>query len=189
MDEGISECACSTENPRPANAGQRNPANLERQVRCVQCDGLSDQTIGARRVIKFAYPQYTPRIRLGKCSLNLPFAIAVDDRTTEHKNEHRGDKDDRTKVNTHAGRKPAQRQLPAMLHRFTFGVQGAADGREDFTPILASAPNPKFPTRAMDSEGPPQFARAVGGLLAAAGRGFFDGLFDRFTRSEERRVG
>jgi hypothetical protein len=44
-----------------------------------------------------------------------------------------------------------------------------------------TAPNLQFPARALDNA-LSQFARAVGSLFAAAaGRGFLDGLFDRFA--------
>jgi hypothetical protein len=42
-------------------------------------------------------------------------------------------------------------------------------------------PGHQLPARALDFDSPPQLARVVDGLLAAAGRGFLDGLFDRFT--------
>ena len=54
MGQDISQSGRCPEKPRPANARQRNPADLERRIRCTQCDRLSDQAIGARRVIQFA---------------------------------------------------------------------------------------------------------------------------------------
>ena len=65
-------------------------------------------------------------------------------------------------------------------HRFTSTAQGAASDREDLTLIVTPAPNRQPPARALDFDLLPQFARAVGSLLAA-GRGFLHGLFDRFT--------
>ena len=56
-------------------------------------------------------------MRFGKRSLYLPFAIAVEDRTTEHKDEHRDGEDERDKGSPQAGRQPQQRQPPAILHR------------------------------------------------------------------------
>jgi hypothetical protein len=67
------------------------------------------------------------------------------------------------------------------LHRFTPAVQGAASDEEDLTLLVTPAPNLEFPARALDFDSLPQFARAVSSLFAAAGRGFFDGLFDRCT--------
>ena len=104
LGEDISQSSLSPKKLRPANARQRNPTDLERRVGCTQGDGLSDQAIGAQRVIQFADPQRAPWMRLGKCSLYLPFAIAVEDRTTEHKDEHRDGEDERTKA------KPPRRQ-------------------------------------------------------------------------------
>jgi hypothetical protein len=56
-------------------------------------------------------------MRFGKRPLCLPFAIAIEDRTTEQKDEHRDGENERTKGSPHIGRQPPQRQLPAMLHR------------------------------------------------------------------------
>jgi len=117
LGEDISQSSRSPKKPRPANARQRNPSDLERRIRCTQCDRLSDQAIGAHRVIQFADPQRAPWMCFGKRSLCLPFAIAVEDRPTEHKDEHRDGEDDCTKGKANAGRQPPQRQLPAMLHR------------------------------------------------------------------------
>jgi hypothetical protein len=50
----------------------------------------------------------------------------------------------------------------------------------DRTPLVAAAPHLQFAARALDFDSLPHSARAVGRLLAAAGRGFLDGLFDRF---------
>ena len=47
--------------------------------------------------------QRVPWMRFGKRSLCLPFAIAVEDRTTEHKDEHRDGEDDRTQGKAHVG--------------------------------------------------------------------------------------
>ncbi len=50
-----------------------------------------------------------------------------------------------------------------------------------FHAAVAVAPNLLFPARALDFDSLAQFARAVTAcLLAAAGGGFLDGLFDRF---------
>ena len=59
---------------------------------------LSDQAIGAHRVIQFADPQRAPWMRFGKRSLYLPFAIAVEDRTTEDEDRNRAGKDDHAKA-------------------------------------------------------------------------------------------
>jgi hypothetical protein len=69
----------------------------------------------------------------------------------------------------------------AILHRFTPAVKGAASDREEFTLVVAPAPKVHFAARALGFDSLPQFARAICNLLAAAGRGFLDGLFDRFT--------
>ena len=134
-------------------------------------------------------------MRFGKRSLYLPFAIAVEDRTTEHKDEHRDGKDDRTKAKTHVGREPPQRQLPAVLHRLfvnaalwrtmvahhcTSAAPGADSDRENVMVAVAPAPGLQLPARALDFDSFAQSARTVGSLLAAARRGFLDGLFDRF---------
>ena len=66
------------------------------------------------------------------------------------------------------------------LHRFTSAARDAAGDRENVTVGFAPAPGLQLPARALDFDSLPQLARAVGGLLAAAGRGFLDGLFDRF---------
>jgi hypothetical protein len=120
-------------------------------------------------------------MRFSKRSLHLPFAIPIEDRTAEHKDEHRDGEDDPTKAKAHVGRQPPHRQLPAILHRFTSATQGAASEREEFTLVVAPAPNVHFPARALGFDSLPQFARAVGSLFAGAGRGFLDGLFDRCT--------
>ena len=51
LGEDISQIRRPPEQPRPASARQRNPANLEGRVGGTQCDRLSDQAIGAHRVI------------------------------------------------------------------------------------------------------------------------------------------
>ena len=117
IGKDISQSRRSPKKPRPANARQRSPADLERRVGGAQCDRLSDQAIGAHRVIQFADSQRVPWMRFGKRPLCLPFAIAIEDRTTEQKDEHHDGEDDRTKAKAHIGRQPPQRQLPAMLHR------------------------------------------------------------------------
>ena len=180
LGEDISQNRRSPNQTRPASARQRNPANLERRVGGTQCDRLSDQAIGAHRVVKFADAQRTPWMRFGKRPLYLPFAIAVEERTTEHKDEYRDGEDDHPKAKADTSPEPPQRKLPAILHRFTSAAQGAAGDREDLTLVVSPAPNRQFPPRALDFDSLPQFARAVGSLLAAAGRRFLDGLFDRF---------
>jgi hypothetical protein len=55
-----------------------------------------------------------------------------------------------------------------------------AIGRTERTWLLRP-PDLQFPARALGFHSLPQFARAVGSLLATAGRGFLNGLFDRFT--------
>jgi hypothetical protein len=59
-------------------------------------------------------------MRFGKRPLCLPFAIAVEDCTTEQKDEHRDGEDERTKRSRHVGRQPPQRQLPAVLLHGSF---------------------------------------------------------------------
>jgi hypothetical protein len=53
----------------------------------------------------------------GKRPLHLPFAIAVEDSTTEHKDEDRDGDDESTKGSPHVGRQLPQRQPPAILPR------------------------------------------------------------------------
>jgi hypothetical protein len=65
------------------------------------------------------------------------------------------------------------RRFPAATHR-------VADDREELTLVVAPARSLQFPARALDFDSLSQVARAVGRLFAAAGRGFLDGLFDRF---------
>ena len=47
-------------------------------------------------------------------------------------------------------------------------------------PGVAPDSSRQFPARALDFDSLSQFTRAVNSLLAAAGRGFLNGLFDRF---------
>jgi hypothetical protein len=54
LGEDISQNSRSPKKLRPANAYQRNPANLERHIGATQCDRLSDQAISAHRIVKFA---------------------------------------------------------------------------------------------------------------------------------------
>jgi hypothetical protein len=68
-----------------------------------------------------------------------------------------------------------------MLHRRTSAAQGTAGDREDLARAVAPALHLQLPAQALGFDSLPQFARAVGSLPAAAGRGFLDGLFDRFT--------
>ena len=119
-------------------------------------------------------------MRFGKRALHLLFAKAIEDRATEHKTEHRDGEDDPTKAKARVGRQPPQWQLPAMLHCLTSAAQGAANDRENFTLVVTPAPHRQLSARALALTALPQFARAVGSLLATAGRGFLDGLFDRF---------
>jgi hypothetical protein len=81
---------------------------------------LSDQAIGAHRVIQFADLQRAPWMRFGKRPLCLPFAITIEDRATEQKDEHCDGEDERTKGKANVGRQPPQRQLPAMLLHGSF---------------------------------------------------------------------
>jgi hypothetical protein len=117
MGKDISQSSRSPKKVRPANACQRNPTGRERRMRCTQGDGLSDQAIGTHRVTQFADSQHGPWMRFSKRSLCLPLAIAIEDRTTEHKDEHRDGENDRTKAKANAGRQPPQRQFPALFHR------------------------------------------------------------------------
>jgi hypothetical protein len=119
-------------------------------------------------------------VRGGKRPLCHPLAVAVEDRATEQEDKHRDGKDNRTKAKARVSRQLAQRHLPAGLHRLTSAAQGTADDREENTLAVAPGPDLHFPARALDFDALPQFARAVGGLLAAAGGSFVDGLFDRF---------
>ena len=66
--------------------------------------------------LQFADPQRVPWMRFGKRSLGLLFAIAVEDRTTEPKDEHRDGEDERTKRSAYVGRQPSQRPPPAIVH-------------------------------------------------------------------------
>lgn len=117
MGKDISQSSRSPKKVRPANACQRNPSGLERRIRCTQGEGLSDQAIGAHRVTQFADSQHGPWMRFSKRSLCLPLAVAVEDRTTEHKDEHHVGEDDRTKGKADVGRQPPQRQLAARPYR------------------------------------------------------------------------
>ena len=52
---------------------------------------------------------------------------------------------------------------------------------ENLTLVVAPAPDRQFPARALGLDSLAQFARGVGLFLAAAGRGFLNRLFNRFT--------
>jgi hypothetical protein len=56
-------------------------------------------------------------MRFGKRSLDLPFAITVEDRTAEHEEEHRDGEDARTQGSPRVEGEPPQRRPPATLHR------------------------------------------------------------------------
>src|ERR1017187_5782212 len=87
-------------------------------------------------------------MRFSKRSLHLPFAIPIEDRTAEHKDEHRDGEDDPTKAKAHVGRQPPHRQLPAVLHRFTSAAQGAASERNSrsslFLPPMSTFPHGRW---------------------------------------------
>jgi hypothetical protein len=134
-------------------------------------------------------------MRSGKRPLHLPFAKAVEDHSTEQQDKHRDGKHNRTKVKAHEGRDPSQRQPPAVSHRLlvngilwqtmvthrrTSLAPGTAGDPENVTLGVAPAASLQLPARVLVFDSLHQSTRAVGSLLAAAGRGFLDGLFDRF---------
>ena len=100
-----------------ANARHRNPINFKRRIGCAQGDRLSDQAIGAQRVMQFADSQYRPWMRFDKRPLCLTFTIAIQDRATENKDDYGASEDKRTQASPREGRQPPQRQPSAILHR------------------------------------------------------------------------
>jgi hypothetical protein len=82
-------------------------------------------------------------MRFGKCSLHLPFTIAVEDHITENEDRNRGGKDECAKAKADTNREPPQRHRPAILHRSTFVAPVAASNPKNVT--LALAPASSFP--------------------------------------------
>ncbi len=117
LGEDIRQRSRSPKQSRPMNARQRNPTGLERRVGGIQGDRLSDQAIGAHRIIQFTDSQRAPGMRCGKRSLGLRFAVVIEDCTTEHKDKPRDGEDERTQEKANVGRPPPQRPPSATLHR------------------------------------------------------------------------
>ena len=73
-----------------------------------------------------------------------------------------------------------QRSLNSDFVGGAYVFPGGGLDKHDSSPEAAALCLP-FPARALDFDSLLQFARTVGSLFAAAGRGFLDGLFDRFA--------
>jgi len=63
--------------PRPPDAGQRDPTDRKRRIGGTQGDGLRRQPVGAQRVIQCSDPQYVPGVGFGESPLHFPSAVAV----------------------------------------------------------------------------------------------------------------
>ena len=101
----------------PTNARQRDLADLQGCIGGTQGDGAGDQPTRTHRVIQFANPQRALGIRPGERPLDLPFAIAVEDRLAEHQSEYGDRKDDHTQGRPHPDRQPPPRSTSAHLPR------------------------------------------------------------------------